>query len=100
MPAATLDKILFVIFFPVHLILFLIPKYLDRPVPNKKMFITLFLSLGLLCACIFLLDWWVYEISRGSGIPIDILGIILLGIGLSIEFMSHNIKVIFHKMKL
>lgn len=92
MPKSIGEKILYIVFFPVHLILYLLPNYLENPIP-KKLVLCFFLNILLLCGCLFLVDWWVLEISKGTGIPLSILGILFTGICLSIHFIEYNIKV-------
>jgi prepilin signal peptidase PulO-like enzyme (type II secretory pathway) len=92
MPKSIGEKILYILFFPVHLILYLLPNYLENPIP-KKLVLCFFLNILLLCGCLFLVDWWVLEISKGTGIPLSILGILFTGICLSIHFIEYNIKV-------
>lgn len=83
MPEGTLNRIVWVIFFPVHLILYALPNYIENTVP-KKLVLCFFLNICLLCGCFFLLDWWAWEFSIATGIPIQIIGILVFGSFLSI----------------
>ena len=62
MPVGTLDKILFIIFYPIHLILYLLPNYINEVGP-KKLVLCLFSNICLLVGCSFCIDWWTYEFS-------------------------------------
>lgn len=92
MPKSIEEKIVFIVFFPVHLILYMLPNYLENPIP-KKLVLCFFLNLLLLCGCMFLIDWWLLEISIGANIPLEVLGIIFGGMFLSIHFLEYNYKV-------
>ena len=78
MPEDTIEKIFFFIFFPIHLILHLLPSYMDNAVP-KKLVLCFCLNLILLCGCYFLIDWWAYELAVATGIPLQLIGLIFLG---------------------
>ena len=73
----------------------MIPNYLENPIP-KKLVLCFLLNIILLVGCMFIIDWWLWEIHRGSGIPIDVLGIIFAGIFLSIHFLEYNLKVYYY----
>ena len=49
--------------------------------------------MAMVTGLLFLIDWWFWEISFGSGIPIEILGTIFGGIMLTLHFMNHVITV-------
>jgi prepilin signal peptidase PulO-like enzyme (type II secretory pathway) len=53
----------------------------------------LFLGLAMTTGALFLIDWWLLEISIGSTIPIEILGMIFAGIMLGLHLNTHVTKV-------
>lgn len=69
LPKGGLDKVLFILFFPAHLICHLIPTPKDDA-DYFRIFLDLFISLAIVTGLYFLIDWWVYEIFDGTGIPI------------------------------
>ena len=93
MPKTLFEKILFIMFYPIFLIMYLQPNYLENPVPKKLVLCSL-LNIILLCGCLFLIDWWLYEIARGTGIPTSILGLLVGGIFLNFHFIEYNLKVL------
>lgn len=62
----------------------------QRPI---KLLVCLVLGLALTTAALFLIDWWLVEISVGSTIPLEILGSIFAGIMLSLHFIDHVLRV-------
>lgn len=86
------EKMLFIIFLPVHLILYSLPNYLDNPMP-KKLVLCFLLNLILLSGCMFLIDWWLWMISDGTSIPLEVLGLVFTGIFMSLHFLEYNFKV-------
>jgi hypothetical protein len=69
LPEGKLDKVLFIIFFPAHLICHFIPKPKDNA-DFIHIALDLFLCLAVVTGLYYLIDWWVYEIFDGTGIPI------------------------------
>ncbi|CAD8175739.1 unnamed protein product [Paramecium octaurelia] len=92
MPKEPLDKVLFIIFFPIHLILYLLPSYNENVVP-KKLVLCFFLNLGLLCGCYYLIDWWGFELALATGIPLQLVGMIFLGFFTQLQFANYNLEV-------
>jgi hypothetical protein len=92
MPKTLAERIFFILFYPINLILYMLPNYLENPIP-KKLVLCILLNIVLLCGCMFLIDWWLYEISLATTIPIEIIGLILAGILLSWHFLEYNLKV-------
>ena len=93
MPKTVTERIVFVLFYPIFVILYLLPNYLENPIP-KKLVLCIFLNIILLSGCMFLIDWWLVEISRGTGIPLSIIGLVLAGTMLNMHFLEYNMKVL------
>lgn len=79
LPKGGLDKFLFILFFPAHLICHFIPTPKDDA-DYVNIILDLFISLAIVTGLYFLIDWWIYEIFDGTGIPIQVLGFIFLGV--------------------
>jgi hypothetical protein len=43
-------------------------------------------------ASLFLIDWWLYEISLSLGIPVQILGNLFIAFALMLPFLKYNLK--------
>jgi hypothetical protein len=93
-PKSLLERIFFILFYPVFVILYFLPNYLDNPIP-KKLVLCLVMNIVLLGCCVFLLDWWLYEISMGTGIPMAILGLLIGGPLLNLNFFYYNLRVLY-----
>ncbi len=89
MPQGVLNKVLYILLFPIHLILWILPNYHKDP-NVKKLAFSFICNLFLLTALLFCIEWWMHEIGKGINLPIEILGNIFIAAGISGHFLQYN----------
>ncbi|KRX07193.1 hypothetical protein PPERSA_00350 [Pseudocohnilembus persalinus] len=85
-PPDTASRISYILFFPFHLILFLLPNYHINP-SLLKLFKCLICNLIFLGLTLFLIEWWVNEIAKSLGFNNEIIGFLFVSFGLSFPFI-------------
>ncbi|CAK70164.1 unnamed protein product (macronuclear) [Paramecium tetraurelia] len=99
LPKGGLDKFLFILFFPAHLICHFIPTPKDDA-DYVNIILDLLISLAIVTGLYFLIDWWIFEIFDGTGIPIQVLGFIFLGVLVSTQLAYHQIDIAKEELQL
>lgn len=90
-PKDTLDRISYIVFFPFHVILWMLPSYHKNPTMKKLVF-SFILNLILLGVLLYFIETWTWEISKSFGIKIDIIGIILVSFGINFHYLIYNYR--------
>ena len=86
------ERILYIIFFPVHLILFLMPEYYHGA-SGKKMAACLFTKVVIIILLLYLIDEFGINFSRGVKLNPSITGFLFCSIGMNFHFVIYNLKV-------
>jgi hypothetical protein len=81
LPEPILEKIMFIIFFPCNLIIYILPNYHIDP-SVKKLIMCFILNIILIGASLVLIDYWMGLVSVAFGIRESIIGIFFLSVGI------------------
>ena len=90
-PKGDCDKLFYMIFFPLHVIIWLMPNYHKEP-SIKKLALCFMLNTILQTFMLYLIDWFMFIFCFITEFPVQIIGAIYTGILFSVPFFMYNYR--------
>jgi len=91
-PDSAIQKVLYFLFFPFHLVYFLVFYYLRRQIDVKAAAVSLVIALAIQAGLSFLIIWWTELITSALDIQSEVAGLSFTSIGFSISFAVYNLN--------
>mmetsp|Transcript_13783 Transcript_13783/g.11741 ORF Transcript_13783/g.11741 Transcript_13783/m.11741 type:complete len:366 (-) Transcript_13783:178-1275(-) len=90
MPSGKLNKIRYVLFFPVYLLMYIVTPNFRKNLSTKKVVLSILLLLIFISGAMFLVAWFMSVVNYGLNLKGETTGLTFNALFLSLSFISYN----------